>query len=115
MANLTWSYHRPGWKTCVKTQEFLANAGIEAKAEINAKKETFQKDGALELVAKVSKLKVARGKKVVELNLKKDKPTEEEILKLILGPTGNLRAPTLVVGKSLVVGFNDQMYAGVFG
>jgi len=55
------------------------------------------------LVAKASKLKVARGKKVVELDLKKDKPTEEE------------RAPTLVVGKSLVVGFNDQMYAGVFG
>ena len=67
------------------------------------------------MVAKASKLKVARGKKVVELDLKQDKPTEEEILKLILGPTGNLRAPTLVVGKSLVVGFNDQMYAGVFG
>jgi len=47
--------------------------------------------------------------------MKKDKPTEAEILKLILGPTGNLRAPTLVVGKSLVVGFNDQMYASVFG
>ena len=67
------------------------------------------------MVAKASKLKVARGKKVVELDLKKGKPTEEEILKLILGPTGNLRAPTLVVGKSLVVGFNDEMYAGVFG
>lgn len=58
---------------------------------------------------------VARGKKVVELDLKKDQPTEEEILKLILGPTGNLRAPALVVGKSLVVGFNDQMYSTVFG
>jgi len=67
------------------------------------------------LVAAASKLKVAKGKKLVELDLKKDQPTEEEILKLILGPTGNLRAPTLVVGKSLVVGFNDQMYSDVFG
>jgi len=60
-------------------------------------------------------LLVAKGKKLVELDLKKDQPTEEEILKLILGPTGNLRAPTLVVGKSLVVGFNDEMYSSVFG
>ena len=67
------------------------------------------------MVAAASKLKVAKGKKLVELDLKKDQPTEEEILKLILGPTGNLRAPTLVVGKSLVVGFNDQMYSDVFG
>jgi arsenate reductase-like glutaredoxin family protein len=75
----------------------------------------LQKEGALKLVKASSHLKVARGKKVVELDLKKDKPTEEEILKLILGPTGNLRAPTLRVGKKLVVGFNQEMYESVFG
>jgi arsenate reductase-like glutaredoxin family protein len=75
----------------------------------------LQKAGALALVRKSSHLLVAKGKKVVELDLKKDKPSEEEILKLILGPTGNLRAPTLMVGKKLVVGFNDEMYGGVFG
>ena len=57
----------------------------------------------------------AKGKKVVELDLKKDKPTQEEMLKLILGPTGNLRAPTLRVGKKLIVGFNEEMYKSVFG
>ena len=82
---------------------------------VNAKKEKFQKKDALELVAKASKLLVAKGKKQVELDMKKDQLTEDEILKLILGPTGNLRAPTLVVGKTLVVGFNDQMYSSVFG
>ena len=66
------------------------------------------------MVNSVSHLLVAKGKKVVELDLKKDKPTDDEILKLILGPTGNLRAPTLKVGKKLVVGFNDEMYASVF-
>ena len=58
---------------------------------------------------------VAKGKKVVELDIKKDDPTEQEMLKLILGPTGNLRAPTLRVGKKLVVGFNQEMYESVFG
>jgi arsenate reductase-like glutaredoxin family protein len=51
---------------------------------------------------------------VVELNLKKDTHTETEILKLILGPTGNLRAPTLKCGKTLVVGFNEEMYTDIF-
>jgi arsenate reductase-like glutaredoxin family protein len=66
-------------------------------------------------VKKSSKLLVAKGKKRVDLDLKKDKPSEEEILKLVLGPTGNLRAPTLLVGKTMVVGFNEEMYAEVFG
>ena len=44
------------------------------------------------------------------VDLKKDDLSEEELLKLVLGPTGNLRAPTLRVGKALVVGFNEEMY-----
>ena len=99
----------------MKTQEFLANAGITPKTEINAKKETYQKQQALELVEAASHLFVARGKKVVGLNLNKDAPTETEVLKLILGPTENLRAPTLRCGKKLVVGFNEEMYENIFG
>ena len=33
----------------------------------------------------------------------------------MLGPTGNLRAPCLVAGKTVVVGFNDEVYTQVFG
>jgi hypothetical protein len=29
----------------------------------------------------------------------------------MLGPTGNLRAPTFVSGKTIVVGFNEAEYA----
>lgn len=66
-------------------------------------------------MAKASRLLVAKGKKQVDLNLKKNDLTEEEVLKLILGPTENLRAPTLVSGKTMVVGFNEEMYSKVFG
>ena len=31
-------------------------------------------------------------------------------LAVLLGPTGNLRAPAAVVGKTLVVGFNEEVY-----
>lgn len=77
---------------------------------MNAKKETWQAKQALTLTRDADKLFSAKGKKVVEVDLKKDKPSKEELLKLMLGPTGNLRAPTLVVGKNLIVGFNQELY-----
>lgn len=84
---------------------------MEAKTEVNAKKETYKADDALELLDGITKLYAAKGKKVSVLDLKKDKPTEEELKKLMLGPTGNLRAPTLRKGKTLIIGFNEEMYA----
>jgi len=33
----------------------------------------------------------------------------------MLGPSGNLRAPTIRRGKTLLVGFNEDLYGSVFG
>jgi hypothetical protein len=35
----------------------------------------------------------------------KEKPSDEEILALLIGPTGGLRAPAFLSGKTLYVGF----------
>ena len=40
---------------------------------------------------------------------------EEALAALLLGPTGNLRAPTLRRGTTLVVGFNADLYDSLFG
>jgi arsenate reductase-like glutaredoxin family protein len=66
------------------------------------------------LAAEASDIYVAKGKNVVHLNVKKDKPDAEMLQKLLIGPSGNLRAPTLRIGKTLVVGFNKEMYDEVF-
>jgi arsenate reductase-like glutaredoxin family protein len=66
----------------------------------------------LELLKKASKLTVAKGKKVVAFSGKEK--TSEEAIKAMLGNTGNLRAPTAVVGKNLLVGFNEDAYQSVF-
>lgn len=55
----------------------------------------------------------AKGKKVVDYGT--DRPDDDELLELMLGPTGNLRAPTLIVGKTMLVGFNEDAYSEVFG
>lgn len=43
--------------------------------------------------------------------MKRDPPDETTLLKAMLGPTGNLRAPTLRIGRTLLVGFNEDAYA----
>ena len=62
-----------------------------------------------------SQLYVAKGKKVVHINLRKEQPSDDELAKLLLGPSGNLRAPTLRKGKTLIVGFDEETYEKVFG
>jgi hypothetical protein len=51
----------------------------------------------------------------VHLDLKKQRPDDEALAKVLLGPTGNLRAPTLRVGKTLIVGFDAEMYRRLLG
>jgi arsenate reductase-like glutaredoxin family protein len=58
-------------------------------------------------------LYAAKGKSVVHVDLKKSKP--DEALPLMLGPTGNLRAPTLRKGRTLIVGFDEATYRELLG
>ena len=53
----------------------------------------------------------AKGKKIVHYNLKKDEPADEDLVKIMIGPSGNLRAPTLRRGKKIFVGFHDEEFA----
>ena len=58
---------------------------------------------------------MAKGNKVVAFDLKNDPPDEATLLAHLLGPTGNLRAPTIRKGKTLLVGFNEQVYQQFLG
>ena len=73
----------------------------------------MQKEDALALARSATTLYSARGKKVAELDLSSGQANEEEILALMLGPTGNLRAPVLREGNKLIVGFNEELYKEV--
>ena len=72
-------------------------------------------DDALSLLVDVNQLYVAKGKKVVHVNLKTEELDNEAAKKLLLGPSGNLRAPTLRKGKTLIVGFNEETYQRLLG
>jgi len=55
-----------------------------------------------------SRLYVAKGKKLDEFQLANSAP--KAAVDAMLGPTGNLRAPCLRVGKTVLVGFNEHAY-----
>ena len=80
----------------------------------DAKKERFGREAALELARAASKVIVSRGKGVVVFDMKKNPPDDETLLAHLLGPTGNLRAPTIRKGRTLFVGFNEAAYQRAF-
>jgi arsenate reductase-like glutaredoxin family protein len=63
----------------------------------------------------MNRLIAMKGKRVETFDLKKARPDDETLLAHLLGPTGNLRAPTVRVGKTLLVGFNEEAYREVLG
>lgn len=81
---------------------------------MSASKNPQGRKEALALAAKARRLVAAKGTRVTELDLEPG-PPEAEILALMLGPTGNLRAPTLVVGDTVYVGFPRDGFAGLAG
>ena len=101
--------------TCVKAQEFLGRTSIETIEQIDARKKKMPAADALALARQVDRIVAAKGSKVVTLDLKKDQPDAETLLAVLLGPTGNLRAPTFRIGRTLVVGFHEETYRSVFG
>ena len=107
---IAWQYHRKGLTTCKKAQEFLEPISHTISETIDASKTKIGLKEALVITQKASTIIAAKGSKITTLDLKKDKPSNEDIAALIMGPTGNLRAPTLLVGSTLYIGFNEEAY-----
>ena len=115
MTTVDWYYHRPGCTTCGKSQSFLNRRKIDVKETVNAAKVRFAPREALELVRGAGRVVVAKGKKVVTFDMKRDPPDDETLLAHILGPSGKLRAPVIRRGSTLLIGFAEEEFARVLG
>ena len=91
----------------------MESAGVTAREVVDARKETLAKRETIAILRKVTRVVAMKGKKVADYDLKRDPPPEKELLEAILGPTGNLRAPAVRFGKTLVVGFQDETWKSV--
>ena len=75
---------------------------VQVKEERQARKEPLSEADAKALLARVSQVVVARGKKR-ELLAAGDATPD-----MLRGPSGNFRAPMLIRGKKLLVGFSAE-------
>jgi hypothetical protein len=82
---------------------------------IDASKDRRGRDEALKLARSAERVVAARGKKVVVFDMVNDPPDDDTLAAHLLGPSGNLKAPTLRIGETLLVGFGEEAYRQVFG
>jgi arsenate reductase-like glutaredoxin family protein len=112
MASPEWSYHRNGCKTCGRAQDFMKRHKVKPAATVvDARKTRMGEAEALKLAGEVEEIFATKGTKLIHVDMKKDKPDKATLVSLLIGPSGNLRAPTLKVGKKLLVGFDETAYA----
>jgi arsenate reductase-like glutaredoxin family protein len=80
--------------------------------QTDAKKERYGPEEALAIARKATEIHVAKGKRVVRVDMKAQ-PSDEELLALLIGPSGYLRAPVIRKGTVLLVGFDEGAYREV--
>ena len=82
---------------------------------VDASKVRQGREQALALARAADVVLVAKGKKVLSFDMKREPPDDDTLAAALLGPTGNLKAPTLRMGRTLLVGFGEAAYREVLG
>jgi len=90
----------------------LETSKIEVGETVPASRK-LQRDDAADILGKAKKLIACKGKKVAEYDV--SNAVSDEAIEAMLGPTGNLRSPTIIQKSLVVVGFNEEVFASKFG
>ncbi len=88
---------------------------MTAKEQADATKDRRGRESALALAKEADRVVVAKGKKLVTFDMREAPPDDDTLAAHLLGPTGNLRAPTICKGRTLLVGFSEEAYREVLG
>ncbi len=106
-----WYYRRNGCLTCQRADAFLEAAGAVVAEQVDARKNRMSPAAAVKLARSMRHVFVAKGKKVVHFDMADNPPGDAELKKHLIGPSGNLRAPTARAGDRLFVGFQPDEFA----
>ncbi len=92
-------------------QEVLDTNNLQAEDRTDARKEKLEADAVWDLMSSADQIVVAKGKSIE--TFVPDEDNRESILKVVLGRSGSLRAPTVKAGNAFFVGYNDALYTDV--
>ncbi len=86
------------------------NNNIEHEKMENARQAVYTEKDFTNIFKGIDLLIAFKGKKVEQFDMKSKKYDKALLKKMILGPTGNFRAPAIKKGKKMFIGFNEESY-----
>ena len=89
-------------------QEFLDTHNLQPESRTDARKEKMDAAAVWNLMGSAERIVVAKGQRVETFVPTED--ARESILKVVIGRSGSLRAPTVRSGEVFLVGFNNALY-----
>ncbi len=108
---ITYAFFRKNCKTCERALAHLEGLKLQLPPSAeDARKIRKSQDEMVSLARQFKKIISVKGSKLVECDIQVENPTPAAILGLLAGPSGNLRAPTIAAGKTLLVGFHPEAY-----
>ncbi|ADD69357.1 hypothetical protein Dacet_2599 [Denitrovibrio acetiphilus DSM 12809] len=105
---IDWMYFRAGCTSCKKAMAVFSHKDIEVKETVEARKIKIEPDEAWEMLSSGKKIIVAKGNKFVETDTAD--ADRFDILQIAMGRSGTLRAPTIRIGDTWIVGYNEEVY-----
>lgn len=87
----------------------LERSGVAVKETRQARKEPLSDDEMRKMLRRVSRVVIARGRKADEYAAKDVSPD------MVKGRSGSVRAPLLIRGKKMLVGFSADTLEDWFG
>jgi hypothetical protein len=95
--------------SCTRSGALIASTKTAVRETVDAKQERYGAKDLPALFKGARRIVVCKGAKVTELTPANLDPA------IVLGPTGNLRAPTARVGKDWYVGFGEATWKALLG
>jgi arsenate reductase-like glutaredoxin family protein len=106
--SIDWYYHRVGCTACRKAQDFLADFELVVRERVDARRTRIGPSALSKVVDGARTVLVSNGRSVARYDLDGKGRAPSEMYARMVGPTGNLRAPTLKRGRLVVVGYHVE-------
>lgn len=116
MPAIDWYYRRGGDCTsCRRADAWLDARGVTVRETVDATKQRYERADLDALFRGAKRVVIAKGQKTVAFSLVEGQPLPEKFVRVALGPSQKLRAPTVRVGTTWFVGFVDESWSRELG
>lgn len=109
-ARIDWFYQRNHCESCERARDFLSRHDVPTRLIDDARVTRFDRNAVVDMLREIDRVVATRGPAIRDVSLTDPQNSGDEVTKLLIGPSGNLRAPTLRIGRTLIVGFSQPLY-----